>query len=133
MRKSYPSDVSRTQFAIINRVLEGNKLVTKPRQVDLYEVFCAILYILKNGCTWRALPHDFPDWKLVYYYWTQWQKKDSNGRTLLDHCISDLQDYERKQVGRKQIPSMIIIDSKTIQNADTAREKGYDGGKKNRN
>ena len=75
MRKSYPSDVSRTQFAIINRVLEGNKLV----------------------------------------------------------CISDLQDYECKQVGRKQIPSMIIIDSKTIQNADTAREKGYDGGKKNRN
>ena len=76
MRKSYPSDVSRPQFELIKPVLEGNKAVTRPRQVDLYEIYCAILYILKNGCRWRALPHDFPDWKLVYYYWTQWNKKE---------------------------------------------------------
>jgi hypothetical protein len=28
------------------------------------------------------------------------------------------------------LPSMLIVDSKSIQNADTANEKGYDAGKK---
>ena len=55
--------------------------------------------------------------------------RKSDKSEMLDR-FSDLQDYERKQAGRKQIPSMIIIDSKTIQNADTAKKKGYDGGKK---
>ena len=32
MRKSYPSDVSRTQFEIIKPVLEDNKVVIRPRQ-----------------------------------------------------------------------------------------------------
>ena len=31
---------------------------------------------------------------------------------------------------RNPLPSMLIVDSKTIQNADCAEEKGYDGGKK---
>lgn len=67
MRKPYPSDVSREQFALIEDDLKSAKKQTKPRVADLYEIFCAVLYIVKNGCTWRALPDDFPNWKLVYY------------------------------------------------------------------
>ncbi|PEF40666.1 IS5/IS1182 family transposase, partial [Bacillus wiedmannii] len=36
--------------------------------VDLYEVFCGILYLLITGCQWRNLPRDFPNWKTVYSY-----------------------------------------------------------------
>ncbi|MFL6908775.1 transposase [Lacticaseibacillus paracasei] len=41
---------------------------TKYRQIDLYDVFCAILYTLKNSCIWRYLPSDLPKWQTVYYY-----------------------------------------------------------------
>ncbi|MDR1472194.1 MAG: IS5/IS1182 family transposase, partial [Synergistaceae bacterium] len=50
MRQAYDSDVSREQFAAISRELESTKKKTRPRKVDLYEIFCAILYLLKNAC-----------------------------------------------------------------------------------
>ena len=130
MRQPYDSDVSRDQFNQISRDLEFVKKKTRPREVDLYEVFCAILYLLKNACTWRNLPHDFPNWKLVNYYYGIWTKKDENGESILDHILAKLVDLERYEVGRTPLPSMLIADSKSVQNADTANEKGYDGGKK---
>ena len=60
MRKPYDSDITREQFAHISRDLENAKKRTCPRIVDLYDVFCAILYLLKNRATWRNIPHDFP-------------------------------------------------------------------------
>ena len=74
-RKSYPSDISREQYESIRLLLESGKKKTRPREVDLYEVFCAVLYVLKNACTWRALPHDFPRWDRVYKYFQYWGSK----------------------------------------------------------
>ena len=62
MRKSYPSDIKREQFEAIRALLESARKKTAPRRVDLYEVFCAVLYLLRTGCQWRALPSDFPWW-----------------------------------------------------------------------
>ena len=62
---NYPSDISREQFEIIRPELEGAKRKTKPRKYDLYDIFCAILYILRGGVQWRMLPSNFPSWKLV--------------------------------------------------------------------
>lgn len=50
MRKTYPSDVSRKQFEKIRPMLESARKQTKPRELDLYDVFCAVLYLLKSGC-----------------------------------------------------------------------------------
>ena len=60
MRKSYPSDISREQFEAIKPLLESARRKTSPRRVDLYEVFCAVLYLLRSGCQWRMLPDNFP-------------------------------------------------------------------------
>ncbi len=56
MCKNYPSNVSKEQFENIKSILENTKKRTKPRSLDLYEVFCAVLYVLKSGCQWRMLP-----------------------------------------------------------------------------
>ena len=132
MREAYPSDITREQFALISRDLEGVKKKTRPRKVDLYDVFCAILYLLKNACTWRGIPHDFPSWRIVRYYYEVWTKKEEQGQSVLDYVQAKLIDIVRLETGRNPLPSMLIVDSKTIQNADCAEEKGYDGGKKNR-
>lgn len=75
MRERYPSDISREQFEKIAWYLVNAKYRTKPREVDLYEVFCAILYVLKSGCQWRMIPKDFPKWQTVFYYFNIWSKK----------------------------------------------------------
>ena len=86
-RKVYPSDISREQFEVIRAMLESAKHRTAPRKKDLYDVFCAILYLLKNGCTWRALPGDFPKWNIVRYYFDQWTALTVEGYSLLEQAL----------------------------------------------
>jgi transposase len=132
MRKEYPSDVTREQFEGIRVDLAAATQSTRPRKYDWYDIFCAILYLLKEGCTWRAIPHDYPKWQNVRYHYDIWARPDENGVSLLDKIQRKLVEAERIKNGREPNTTMIIVDSKTIQNADTAEEKGYDGGKKNR-
>ena len=83
MRKSYPSDISRKQFEHILPILESARKKTKPRTVDLYDVFCGLLYILRTGCQWRQLPHDFPKWRTVHSYFQKWSELDEEGNSIL--------------------------------------------------
>ena len=130
MRQAYDSDITKEQFEQIVGDLESARKKTRPREVDIYEVFCAILYLLKNACTWRNIPHDFPKWKKVRYYYEVWTKKNEKGESVLDYVLAKLVELERYEKRDNPLPSMLIVDSKSIQNADTAEEKGYDAGKK---
>jgi transposase len=130
MRQAYDSDITREQFEQISGDLESAKKRTSPRRVDLYDIFCAILYLLKNACTWRNIPHDFPKWGIVRYYYDVWTRKNEKGESILDYVHAKLVDLERYEKRDNPTPTMLIVDSKTVQNADTAEEKGYDGGKK---
>ena len=90
-RKVYPSDITREQFEIIRPILESAQKKTKPRKIDQYDVFCALLYLLKSGCQWRMLPSDFPQWKLVHYYFTVWSgKKNKNTSSLLEEVLKKI-------------------------------------------
>ena len=131
MRKAYPSDITREQFEIIKHDLQSVRKETRPRKYDLYDIFCAVLYVLKAGCTWRALPHDFPNWNLVYHYFQIWSQTDeSTNLSLLDKIMQELVLSERVIKGRDAKTSMIIVDSKSIKNTDTAEKKGMMEGKK---
>lgn len=61
-RQKYASDISREKFAEIEPELRSVRRTTKPISLDLYDVFCAVLYLLRTGCQWRFLPTDFPKW-----------------------------------------------------------------------
>ncbi len=86
MRKSYPSDISREQFEIIKPLLESARKKTSPRRVDLYEVFCAVLYLLRSGCQWRMLPEEFPKWRTVHSYFAIWSEPREGG-SLLEQAL----------------------------------------------
>jgi transposase len=87
-RKVYPSDISREQFEAIRSMLENAKKKTNRRRVDLDEIFCAILYLLREGCRWRALPSDFPPVSTVRYYFDQWGTQGGpGGVSLLERAL----------------------------------------------
>ena len=90
MRKKYPSDITRAQFEHIRGILASGKKKTAPRKVDLYEIFCAILYLLKSGCQWRMLPETFPKWNTVYYYFSIWNKAQDEKPSLLHQCLKKI-------------------------------------------
>ncbi len=90
----YPSDISRKQFDVVRSFLESTRKTTKPRTLDLYDVFNAILYVVSTGCQWRALPHDYPKWKSVHYYFTLWSKRENEEPSALEEVL--------KKIGRKR-------------------------------
>ena len=91
---NYPSDITREQFELIREDLEGVKKKTRPRKTDLYDVFCAVLYIVKGGTQWRMLPSDFPKWQLVYYYYSVWKEPDENGVSLLNRVLKKISEND---------------------------------------
>lgn len=127
----YPSDVTREQYEKIKGELIGAKKATRPRRYDLYDIFCGVLYLLKEGCSWRAIPRDYGKWQNIRYHYDIWSKADDEGESILDRIHRKLVEAERVKVGREGQTSMLIVDSQSKQNADTAEEKGYDAAKKN--
>lgn len=98
-RKTYPCDISRKQFQNIRPLLESVRKKTKPRTVDLYAIFNAVLYILKSGCQWRMLPSEYPNWKTVHTYFTIWRTPDESGRSILDACLKKISWRGPKKTG----------------------------------
>ena len=128
MYHSYPSDISREQFARILPTLESARRRTKPRTVDLYDVFCGVLYLLKSGCQWRMLPADFPDWRTCYQYFRQWSERPGPGQdSILEQVLKKSVGAARQSNGRKEQTSFCIVDSQSVKNTDTAEHKGYGG------
>lgn len=94
-RRIYPSDITKDQFEIIRQLLESTKKKTKPRKHDLYDIFCALLYILKSCCQWDMLPSDFPHYKTVHYYFRIWgKKKNKKTPSILEEVL--------KKIGRER-------------------------------
>ncbi len=87
----------------------------------------AILYVLRSGCPWRALPHDFPAWQTVHHYFRKWRQEG-----VWDQVLTALRMQVRVKAGREAEPSAAVIDSQSIKtSAVRGSEKGYDMGKKN--
>ncbi len=58
--------------------------------MDLYEVFCAVLYLLKSGCQWRMLPREFPKWPTIYAYFVIWNEISEDGVSLLERALKKI-------------------------------------------
>ncbi len=90
MRNSYPSDITLEQFNKIKPFLLGARKTTRPRTVDLYDIFCAVLYLLKSGCQWRMLPSDFPKWQNVYAYFRIWNEQKEGNPSILELVLKKI-------------------------------------------
>lgn len=124
-RKPYPSDLSDAQWALIEPLLPPLQPAGRPRTVSIREVVNAILYLAKNGCGWRALPHDFPREGTVRGYFHDWSR-----RGVWQSVHDALRRATRIQAGREPEPSAAIIDSQSVKATRTAGTRGYDAGKK---
>ena len=73
MRKKYPTDLSNAEWNYLRPYLPNPKAEGRPRTHSLRDVLDAIFYVLKSGCHWWLLPHDFPPWSTVYYHFKRFR------------------------------------------------------------
>lgn len=111
-RKAYPSDLNDAEWDDIKDLLPPASKIGSPRTVDFREIINAIFYLVDNGIKWRAMPHDFPHWSTVYTYFRRWTR---NG--LWAEINTILFTKVRLQSGRQPQPSLIIIDSQSVEMA----------------
>ena len=69
----YPTDLTDREWEAVEPLLPPNLPLGTHRVIPLRSVVNAILYRQRAGCPWRMLPHDFPHWRTVYGYNSQWQ------------------------------------------------------------
>lgn len=112
----YPSDLTDAEWAVLQPLLPPGRAAGqrgRPRTVPLREIVNGILYVLRTGCQWRALPKDLPNWQTVYWYHRLW---------LDDGVWEALADALRRQVrvraGRDPDPSAAILDSQSVKTTE---------------
>lgn len=97
----------------------------RKRQLDLREVFNAILWIARTGAQWRNLDSSFPKWSAVYYYFYRWTRQG-----IIEKINLALNERERRELRRLHCPSLGIVDSQSVKLAPRIFEhRGIDGNK----
>lgn len=108
-RRIYSTDLTDEEWALLSGMIPLATSGGRPRTTDIREVLHAVFYVLRAGCAWRLLPHDFPRWKTVYHYWRQWRVSG-----LRERINETLRETLRKKIGRETEPSAAVIDSQSI-------------------
>jgi transposase len=125
--RGYPSDLTDEQWAVIEALVPPVQSGGRPEKHPKRAVVNAIFYVVRTGCSWRQLPHDFPPWQTVFWYFKRWRADGT-----VDRLHDALRDQLRDGAGRDPMASAAIVDAQSVKGADTvgAASRGFDAGKK---
>ena len=125
-RKSYPSDVTDVEWEFLLPYLTLMREDAPQREYALRDLFDAMRYVVKTGCQWRYLPHDFPPWAAVYQQARRWLAAH-----VFEDAAHDLREMIRLAIERGPHPTAVILDGRTLQSTpESGGRAGFDGHKK---
>lgn len=122
-QKSYPSDVTDGEWEYLLPYLTLMRVHAPQREYRLRELFNVLRYLVKTGCQWRFLPHDFPPWTAVYQQARRW-----NDARAFEAAAHDLRQLIRLAMNRRSRPTAVIMDGRTLQSTpESGGRAGFDG------
>ena len=125
-RKAYPSDVSDEEWSFCVSYLTLMKADAPQREHSLRELFDGLRWLARTGSPWRLMPHDLPPWHAVYQQTRRWVRAG-----CFETLVEDLRLLLRLAAERNDVPTAMILDSRTLQSTpESGGRAGYDGAKK---
>ena len=120
-RKRYPSDLTDGEWALTVPFFA----TYRPLSTTIRAIVEACLYLVAEGCRWRALPKDFPPWQTVRWWWDRFRREG-----VWDRATRALTPAARTAAGRRAEPRTGLVDSQSVRCGPQKGERGWDGGKK---
>ena len=121
MREKYETDLTDEQWEVIAPLFSN----MRKYKWDKRELVNAVLYLVKTGCQWRNLPHDFPPVFTVHSFY---RRARLSG--LWDKILQHLVKLTRQKAGLSEEPTQALIDSQSVKTTSAVDQKGFDMGKK---
>jgi transposase len=112
-RKAYKTDLSDAEWALLEPYVPAPLAGGRPAKWSRREIVNAMLYVLRAGCQWHLLPHDFPPYKTVYDYYRHWRRTG-----LWEGINTALRERLRLELGRDPQPSAAILDSQSVKTTE---------------
>ena len=119
----YPSDLSNSEWALIEPAIPPAKRGRRRREVNVRQVLNAIFYVLSTSCQWQALSKDLPPKSTAHSYFMLWDWDDT-----LERIHHALYVETREREGREASPTAAIIDSQSAKGHSSDREGGGRAG-----
>jgi transposase len=125
-RDPYPSDLNDAEWEFVAPYLTLMREDAPQRHHSLRAVFDALRYVVRTGCQWRYLPHEFPPYFTVFQQAQRWLRAG-----VFEAMAHDLRAILRLAEEREANPTATILDSRTVQSTpESGARAGYDGAKK---
>jgi putative transposase len=112
-RSPYPYDLSDAEWRLLAPLVPAPLPGGRPPRHPRREIVNAILYVLRTGCQWRALPHDLPPWGTVWWYIRQWREAG-----VWERINTTLREQARVRAGREPTPSAAMLDSQSVKTTE---------------
>ena len=94
--------LTRKQYGKIEHMMPKAR---KPSKISNYQFLCALLYMVENGCKWRALPKKYGKWHTIYMRFNRWSK---NG--TIQKIFEEMQRINIIEIGT----DVLCIDSTSV-------------------
>jgi transposase len=120
----YPSCLTDAEWDLVADLFEASGGRGLPPRVTRRHRLDACGYVVRTGCAWRMLPHDFPPWQNVYKTFRRWS---AAGKFEQRH--DRLRGHWRHREGRENAPSAAVLDAQSTRGSPQGGPSGFDAGK----
>ena len=103
--RRYPSDLSDEEWGLISPFFADYR----PVSAAIREIVEACLYLVAEGCRWRALPRDFPPWQTVRWWWDRFRREGA-----WERATRALTREARLAVRRGAEPRTGLVDTQSV-------------------